>query len=138
MSYEPTGSELGDGTEFLHRQVNPSWVVDGVPSSQAFRPTKKDEGLLSVSRGSEVSAEESFDHHTGTLGLRSAGAWSVTVDECGESGTQAIDDPTDETPHHAVVDFRGFSRKQAEIAGKRLLKYAMERGCSYTPSIDGF
>jgi hypothetical protein len=35
-------------TTLLHRQINPSWVQQGRVTSQAFRPTPKDESKLSV------------------------------------------------------------------------------------------
>jgi len=35
---------LDDGDELLFRQVHPSFIRDGRPSGQAFRPTKKDDG----------------------------------------------------------------------------------------------
>ena len=39
-------------SELLHRQVHPSFLAeDGRPSRMAFEPTRKDEGYLSVSRG---------------------------------------------------------------------------------------
>ena len=38
---------MNDDT-LLYHQVHPSWIVDGGISWQAFRPTPKDEGLLSV------------------------------------------------------------------------------------------
>ena len=38
---------MNDDT-LLYRQVHPNWTVDGGISWQAFRPTPKDEGLLSV------------------------------------------------------------------------------------------
>ena len=37
---------LADDDEVLFRQVHPAFVRDGRPSSQAFRPTPKDEGSL--------------------------------------------------------------------------------------------
>lgn len=72
---------LDDSDELLYRQVHPSWVQDGVPTSQAFGPTKKDEGKLSVDRGSLTTAKDSFRHHTGTLGLKSEGTWAIAVGE---------------------------------------------------------
>jgi len=38
---------VNDST-LLHRQVNPAFVQSGRVTSQAFKPTPKDQGLLSV------------------------------------------------------------------------------------------
>ena len=73
---------LSDDEELLFRQVHPSFVRDGRPSSQAFRPTAKDEGKLSVARGSLTTPAGAFEVHTTGLGLPSAGTWAVTVGEC--------------------------------------------------------
>ena len=55
---------LDDPDEFLYGQVHPQWIDDGEPSSQAFKPTKKDERMLSIALGSKTTAEEAFLHHT--------------------------------------------------------------------------
>ena len=47
----------------LHRQVHPSWVQEGRITSQAFSPTPKDAGLLSVYDGKQIAAEGSFNHY---------------------------------------------------------------------------
>ena len=66
---------LADDSEVLFRQVHPKWVHDGVPSSQAFAPTKKDEGMLSITRGSLATAEATYRHYTEVLKKESAGTW---------------------------------------------------------------
>jgi hypothetical protein len=117
----------------LFRQVHPSWVQDGVPSSQAFRPTKKDEGMLSVARGSMITAEGAFEHHTKVLGHQSAGSWGVTVDEVGNVELACYADPTDDTPHHGLIDFRELARKPIETKSKILLAKARDRGRLHPP-----
>ena len=77
---------LADDDEVLFRQVHPSFVRDGRPSSQAFRPTPKDEGKLSVARGSLTTPPAAFRLYTEGLGLPSVGTWGVTVGECREQG----------------------------------------------------
>lgn len=49
----------------LHRQVHPSWIQEGRVTSQAFKPTPKDEGMLSVYDGDVSGPEESWRHHRG-------------------------------------------------------------------------
>jgi hypothetical protein len=125
---------LGDAGELLHRQVHPSWIQAGRPTSQAWRPTPKDEGLLSVSRASQRAAADSYRHHTKVLGRLSAGVWGVTVEECTGVGLSAFADPIDEPipdPAHAVIDFRGLSDKDCRIRGAQLQNLANKRGCIY-------
>ena len=38
----------------LHRMVHPTWLQNGLPTSQTFRPTPKDAGRLSVYDGSQI------------------------------------------------------------------------------------
>ncbi len=73
---------LSDPDELLHRQVHPAFIRNGRVGSQAFKPTPKDEGKLSVSRGAIASAQQAFLLYTEELKLPSAGAWSVSVAEC--------------------------------------------------------
>jgi hypothetical protein len=128
---------LVDGEELLLRQVHPSWMRDGRPSSQAWRPTKKDEGLLSVARGSLTSPQAAFEHHTQQKKLASIGTWAATVGECQTAGLTTYPDPEEAKPTvaadpaHAVVDFRGCSNSQVEARAVRLSRCAAERGCLY-------
>jgi hypothetical protein len=132
MTADP--SLLDDEGELLFRQVHPSFVRDGRPSSQAFRPTPKDAGRLSVARGTLATAAAAFHHHTEHLGLSSAGTWGVTVGECLEQGLPALADPLTSPPErvadpaHAVIDFTAHSRGQMEARGARLALRANERG----------
>ena len=66
----------------LHRQVNPSWVHLGRVTSQAFKPTPKDNRRLSVYDGDQVTAHRAWSHYTGDLGFTSIGVLAVTVSEC--------------------------------------------------------
>jgi hypothetical protein len=125
---------LADDDELLLRQVHPSFVRDGRPSSQAFRPTPKDAGKLSVARGSLTTAAAAFQHYTERLGLPSGGTWGVTIGECREQGLPAFADPltappeTVADPAHAVIDFTAHSRSQVEAKGTRRARKAFERG----------
>lgn len=134
---EPT--VLGDDDELLYRQVHPNFVVDGRPSSQAFRPTAKDAGKLSVSRGSLTTPPAAYEHHTQALGLASAGTWAISVGECRQEALAAHADPLMSPPDpvanpaHAVVDFTPYSRGQSEAKGMRLARKATERGRLHPP-----
>jgi hypothetical protein len=135
---ETTRDALTDVDELLLRQVHPSWMRDGRPSSQAWRPTKKDEGRLSVARGSLTSPQAAFEHHTQQKKLASVGTWAATVGECQTESLPTYPDPDDATPTvaadpaHAVVDFRGCSNSQVEAKAVRLSRCAVERGCLYS------
>ena len=131
---EPIPKPLDDPYELLFRQVHPNWIVDGVPSSQAFNPTKKDEGKLSVALESKTDAEGAYRHHVEVLGLASVGTWAITVGEADEAQRASFPEPLKNDPAHGFVDFRGLTRGAAEKASKILLARANVRGCLYSPS----
>jgi len=125
---------LSDSDELLFRQVHPTFVRDGRVGSQAFRPTAKDEGCLSVARGALTTPRQAYHHHTGTVGLDSAGTWAVSVGECGTLSLVAFEDPIAASaeapadPAHAFIDFRELSRSHAEARGMKLARLATSRG----------
>jgi hypothetical protein len=114
----------------LLRQVHPGFVQNSRPSSQAFRPTPKDENKLSVYDGDLITPEASQRHYTGELGLASAGVLGVTVRECGEQGLTVASSP-EVFPEHAHIDFAAFSASQVEKKGKKLLALALVRDWLY-------
>ena len=97
------GRRMNNNTP-LHRQVHPNWAVAGGVSSQAFMPTRKDQGLLSTYNGDMISPLDSFEHYTTTLGLRSAGVVDVTVGECRELQLPVYQDPQPDFDEHTVID----------------------------------
>jgi hypothetical protein len=125
---------LSDDEELLFRQVHPAFVRDGRPSSQAFRPTSKDEGRLSVARGLITTARVAHELYTTGLGHSSAGTWGITVAECREQTLSVLPDPLTAPPEkvadpaHAVVDFSPHSKSQREAKGARLALKAVGRG----------
>jgi hypothetical protein len=130
---------MADEEQTLHRQVHPSWVQEGRITSQAFTPTPKDEGLLSVYDGTQMTPEESFTHYTTELKLSAAGSVSVSAAEAGSVGLQWRLDPKP-FPQHAVIDFtmlptEGMSKNQVATAIKAkagaLAERARQRGWTY-------
>jgi hypothetical protein len=115
------------GATLLLRQVHPSFVQAGRVTSQAFRPTPKDDGQLSVYDGDQIKPEAAWDHYTTTLACASVGSLAVTVDECAAEELTAKPDP-DPFPEHVVIDFTSLSDKQAEKKGKKLKAKAEARG----------
>lgn len=121
-------------TTLLLRQVHPKWLKDGQVLSIAFRPFPKDSGLLSVYDGDLITAEASLNHFTKTLGFQSAGAWAVTVQECGACSLPTRADVDGHYPEHAVIDFTPFHEKEQKAKSKILAAKAEERGCLFKPS----
>ncbi len=132
-----TATALDEDAELLFRQVHPAFVRDGRVGSQAFRPTPKDERLLSVARGAITTARAAYELHTGCLKLSSAGAWAVTVAESTALGLPSRPDEITEgpcpDPAHAVVDFTALTNSKVEAHGARLARLANERGRQYAP-----
>lgn len=122
---------VDDKLEVLWRQVHPSFVHDGEISSQAFRPTPKDAGKLSVRRQA-FGAERAYHDHL-RLGYLTAGTWGVGVGEVEEAAARTVDDSAlpDRPESHAYVDYRHLSRRQVETAAKRLKSAAGARGKAY-------
>jgi hypothetical protein len=125
---------LEEQSEVLRRQVHPTFMHNGVVSSQAFRPTPRDSGQLSVRRES-LSAEAAFRDHCETYGLRSAGTWGINVGEVEEARTRAIDDSAKpDTPKaHAYIDFRGLTSSEMKKISRILMNCAHRRGRLYPP-----
>ncbi|MFW5653898.1 MAG: hypothetical protein ACOC0P_07605 [Planctomycetota bacterium] len=113
----------------LLRQINPSWVQQGRVTSQAFRPTPKDDAKLSVYDGDQITAAESWKHFVGR-GLAAKGTMGVTVAECTEESLTARPDP-EPFPEHAVIDFADLSNKQVEKKSKKLSARSRTRGWLY-------
>ncbi len=130
-------------TALLMRHVHPAFLDDGAPSSQAFAPTAKDLGCLSVIQRTLVQPVDAHMEHTVRLGLQSVGIWAVSTAEAVAAGSRAVDDcasapkpATPLPPGHAYLDFRdlgGSARKERRRA-QALKRYALERGCIYRPS----
>lgn len=62
----------------LLRQINPSFIQNGRVTSQAFRPTPKDENKLSVYDGDQITPEDSWRHFTLNPLCSSAGVMAVS------------------------------------------------------------
>ena len=114
-------------TTLLLRQIHPSFVQQGRVTSQAFRPTPKDEHRLSMYDGDQITAERSFRHYTETLRFHSTGVLGVTVTECVDLELGVDPDPVT-FPEHVVVDFSGFERRDTEKKAKLLKAKADMRG----------
>lgn len=118
----------------LLRQIHPEWVQENRPTSQAFRPSAKDENLLSMYDGDMIQAEAAWQHHTDGLQLSSAGVCGVTVAECATAELPCRPDP-EPFPEHAVIDFTGVAGKEAVRRAKKLSHFAVSRGWLFQPDL---
>ncbi len=116
----------------LHRQVHPSWVQEGRVSSQAFKPTPKDENCLSVYDGDQIDADSAWRHYVNVLGNKSTGVLDVTVEECEVLELSVEPDP-DAFPEHVCIDFFGLTKRQIEKKAKTLNTKARSRGWQFRP-----
>jgi hypothetical protein len=116
-------------TTLLLRQIHPSFIKLDRVTSQAFRPTPKDEQKLSVYDGDQISPAASWKHYRDRK-LESVGVMAVTIEEC--SREQLVAEPSPELfPEHAHIDFQDFNGNQCEKKSKKLKQAAECRGWLY-------
>ncbi len=116
----------------LHRQIHPGFVHAGRVSSQAFRPTPKDENYLSCYDGDMIRPEAAWKHYTGSLGLNSIGTMSVSHQECTSLSVPVVED-RQLFSEHVSLNFFGCSKSQAERIGSRLRDLADRRSWTFGP-----
>ena len=116
----------------LLRQVNPSWMREGRPTSQAFKPSAKDHGRLSVYDSSLITAQEAWLHYTQKLGLISVGVIAVSCDECAALELPVEPDPAP-FPSHVVIHFTGYTNSQIKSRARLLSEFAAKRDWQYRP-----
>jgi hypothetical protein len=72
--------------------------------NQAFRPTRVDDGLLSIDRGSMTTSPEAFIRHTEMFGLQSVGVWGLLVGEVMDVELDTIPDQIGTPPGPWTLD----------------------------------
>ncbi len=115
----------------LLRQIHPTFIQAERVTSQAFRPTPKDENRLSVDDGGRISAEAAWQRFTRQPNCQSLGVLGVTVEECSQRNLPVIPDG-EPYPEHVSIDFQGLANKQIEKIAKLLANDARTRGWLYT------
>jgi len=105
-------------------------MQDERPSSQAFRPTPKDEQMLSVYDNDQITPADAFEHYTKDLKLRSGGVLAVSMMECETLALPVTPDPG-LFPEHALIDFSAHSKSATEKKAKLLRAKAEVRGWLY-------
>ena len=119
-----------------YREVHPTWVVNSRLSSQAFKPTKKDAGKLSIRNSEKITAEASYKFQTEKLNFKSVGNWAISVGEIIENALQCIESPkVDEPqdPSHCHMDFATLTGGQIQTKADKLVVAARNRGPTYQP-----
>ena len=111
----------------LLRQVHPSFVQNGRATSQAFRPTPKDESRLSVDNGDRVSPDVAWRRFSDQPDCSSFGVMAISKGECSTFRLEVVEDGTP-YPEHCYLNFSLFSRKDSEKISKRLAALAHLRG----------
>ena len=121
----------------LYRMVSPSWMREGRPTSQTFKPTRKDNRRLSVYDGDQISPQDAYEHFTNPppgLGQIAVGVAAVAVAECESLKLTVTPDPLPGFAEHSMIDFAAHSRKGVEIAAGELNDFANARGWQYRPN----
>ncbi len=119
---------MTDGTLLL-RQIHPLFIQLGRVTSQAFRPTPKDNHKLSVYDGDLIAPEASWRHYR-SRELQSVGVMAISVGECKKEDLIVASSP-EIFPEHAHIDFHQYSSSQCENKGKKLKNAAEIRGWQY-------
>ena len=118
----------------LLRQIHPSFIQDGRVTSQAFRPTPKDEFLLSVDDGDRVRAEASWQRFITNPACKSVGVQALSQAECAAQDLSVIEDGNPH-PEHCSVDFTAFDKKAIEKKSKLLRALAETRGWLFREAV---
>lgn len=130
--------KLADNSEILFRQVHPTWIDGGEPTSLTFIPSAKDQNKLSLDRSSLTSAENAHVLYTRN-GSLSAAVYGLSVGEFSNQNINCEADPIDKTdsqeenPAHAIADYSEFGTSAQRKIAKKLKRNAAVRGCLYKP-----
>jgi hypothetical protein len=116
----------------LLRQIHPNFVQDGRPTSQAFRPTPKDENKLSFYNEAMIPAAASWLHYTEILNFESAGVMALSHAELTSEQLNVIEDRYP-FPEHCSVDFSGLKESEVRKKSKKLAAYAKDRDWLFQP-----
>lgn len=128
-------SRLTASDELLTRQVHPSQITEGRPSSRLFTPTDRDAGHLSADRESLLSPRDAYESYLQRKKLIEAGGtWGVSIQEFVSLGLSSYADPIPDNAAHVLVDFTsaGDAKKQQTV-GKLAYAKAKERGRLHPP-----
>jgi hypothetical protein len=126
-------SKIDDPEEVQFRQVHPSWVDEGHPTRQAFSPSTKDNGCLSLDRSIGITARQSYENFT-ALGLKSEAVYGIASGEFGaepnpiECYASPIEEDDHTNLHHSHADFNELNKGQRKTKITELRRVALNRG----------
>lgn len=126
-------SKLEDLQELQFRQIHPSWVDEGHPTRQAFSPSTKDAGCLSLDRSAAIDARQSHENYT-SLGLKSEAVYGIEVGEFAEMPypvecyASPIEEADQWNPHHSHADFNNLTKAERKAKITELRRIAIGRG----------
>ena len=118
------------GETLMLRQIHPHFIQNGKVTSQAFRPTPKDESQLSVDNGDMVQPEASWKRFAAEPENSSSGVMGILHSECSTCNIQIYEDGVP-YPEHCYLDFSPFNRNTCDKLGKKLAAFAQTRGWLY-------
>lgn len=126
---------LSKSDELLMRQVHPSQITEGRPSSRCFTPTGTDKGYLSADRESLLSPKEAYERYLQRKQLyEGGGTWGVSIAEFEQLGLFSYSDPLPENVSHALVDFTSAGDDKKQLTkGKLAYAKAMARKRLHPP-----
>jgi hypothetical protein len=111
----------------LLRQVHPTFVQNGQITSQVFRPTPKDENLLSAYNGDLITAGNAWKHYTSEPANLSVGVMAISKGECDTHQLPVIEDKIPFV-EHVSIDFTKKTKSGIEKIAKMLKRVAQQRG----------
>lgn len=118
---------MNDDT-LLYRIIGTSMLLQaGQVSSQAFRPRRIDNKLLSVYDGDRIDPEAACRHYTRDGDNPPSGVLAVSVSECNSQCLSVRADP-EPFPEHVLIDFTPFGTSSIKRKSERLRDAAMVRG----------
>ena len=121
---------MNNNTNLL-RQVHPQFIQHGKVTSQAFTPSQKDNGELSVYDGDRLSPEEAHTHYTNVLKFCSTGVLSITKNDCNDLELVVSRKPLENFDEHVIIDFNGLGKNQIKRKAKILRNRAEKNGWLY-------
>lgn len=125
--------QLTDDHEVMYRQIHPNYMKKGLPASNRFMPSGRDQNKLSVDRGSMLSPAESHAAYTSN-GLQSAAVYGVSVGDFREEKISTRPDPVEAAhdkpgnPAHALADYAPHDEVAQKQIALRLCGKAISRG----------
>jgi hypothetical protein len=132
---------LTDEKELLLRQVNPSFIRAGRPSSKVFEPKAKDEGKLSIVLERKRQAQAAYEFFIKIPKCRSVGILAISVGDCLSEELPAHHAPLSEAEDgleddaHGIIDFSQTEAEFHEEKAIALHRAAMARGYVFQPVV---